>query len=279
MNKISALLFILPISAGCETRPANRESAVAKAPKAAPAPVNNTRFDTTIKTIHVLVALCDNKYQGIVPVPAKIGNGQDPANNLYWGCAFGVRSYFKNSKSWALVKQYVIDSIKMERLVFKHKKENIYLVADAYNGKYIKDCTLDFLKSCAGQVKDTLVVNGKTIGIYGNAKLLSYTGHDGLMDFGLTESFANADGKVRDAIILACISKKYFLPHIQQTKANPLVWSSGLMSPEAYTLHDAIETYISGQPAENIRSSAARAYAKYQHCNEKAARGLLVSGM
>ena len=29
------------------------------------------------KLIHVLVALCDNQFQGIVPVPAKIGNGDD----------------------------------------------------------------------------------------------------------------------------------------------------------------------------------------------------------
>ena len=35
------------------------------------------------KIIHVFVALCDNKYQGIVPVPKAIGNGQYPANNLY----------------------------------------------------------------------------------------------------------------------------------------------------------------------------------------------------
>ncbi|HST23582.1 MAG TPA: hypothetical protein VLR90_20895, partial [Blastocatellia bacterium] len=36
------------------------------------------------RVIHVLVALCDNEHQGIVPVPAKIGNGDDPQNNLYW---------------------------------------------------------------------------------------------------------------------------------------------------------------------------------------------------
>src|SRR5258705_8709276 len=60
-------------------------------------------MDTTFKTIHIYVALCDNKYQGIVPVPAKIGNGQDPDNNLYWGCAFGIRTYFKNSREWKLI--------------------------------------------------------------------------------------------------------------------------------------------------------------------------------
>src|SRR5262245_46059051 len=58
------------------------------------------QYDTTIQAIHIFVALCDNKYQGIVPVPAAIGNGQDPDNNLYWGCGFGIRTYFKKSSEW-----------------------------------------------------------------------------------------------------------------------------------------------------------------------------------
>jgi hypothetical protein len=39
--------------------------------------------DTTYKTFHILTALCDNTYQGIVPAPNAIGNGQDANNNLY----------------------------------------------------------------------------------------------------------------------------------------------------------------------------------------------------
>ena len=31
---------------------------------------------------HVIVALCDNESQGIVPVPARLGNGHDPGSNL-----------------------------------------------------------------------------------------------------------------------------------------------------------------------------------------------------
>ena len=49
------------------------------------------------KTIHIFVALCDNKYQGIVPVPKAIGNGQDHNNNLYWGALYGIRTYFKKN--------------------------------------------------------------------------------------------------------------------------------------------------------------------------------------
>jgi hypothetical protein len=274
MQKYIALLFFIPVLICCGSK-------IKKDPQKmviSASPGTDFRFDTTTKTIHVMVALCDNKYQGIVPVPAKIGNGQDPDNNLYWGCAFGIRSYFKSSSNWTLLRHYSIDSIKMERLVFKHKRANYYLVADAYNGKYIRQCTIDFLKSCAGQLKDTLTVHGKTIGINGNSALLSYIGHDGLMDFNLSGQYANTDGKSRDAIILACISKKYFGTLLLQTKANPLVWSTGLMSPEAYTLHDALEAYISNTSTPNIRMAAAKAYARYQHCSLKAASNLLVSG-
>jgi hypothetical protein len=236
------------------------------------------KFDTLTKTIHIFVALCDNKFQGIVPVPPKIGNGQDPNSNLYWGCGYGIRTYFKNSKEWKLLRIQKYDSIKLERLIFKHITKNYYLVADAYNGQYIKQCTKEFLYSCSGQLKDTIQINNDTIGICGNSKLVAYIGHDGLMDFELPESFENTDSKKRDCIILACISKSYFAPHLKETKANPLVWTTGLMCPEAYTLHDALSGYVNNESNENIRTKAALAYSKYQKCSEKAARYLLVTG-
>src|ERR1700733_9726445 len=70
-----------------------------------PLPKNIAYAKTTYKCIHVFVALCDNKYQGIIPVPAAIGNGQDPENNLYWGGDYGARTFFKRSKDWKLVRK------------------------------------------------------------------------------------------------------------------------------------------------------------------------------
>ena len=235
-------------------------------------------FDTLAKTIHVHVALCDNTYQGIVPVPEKIGNGQDPMNNLYWGCPYGIRTYFKKSSEWIFVKSSKINSTILERIVFKHATKDYYLIADAYNGKEIKKCTVNFLSGCAGLKQDTIHVKNRVIGIGGNASLLSYIGHDGLMDFQIDESFNKKDNKVRSCIILACISKSYFSPHLKNTGAIPLVWTTGLMCPEAYTLHDALTGYVNDESNEAIRSRAAQAYSKYQKCSEKAARGLLVTG-
>ena len=234
--------------------------------------------DTGFRSVHILVALCDNTFQGIVPVPPKIGNGQQPQSNLYWGCGYGIKSYFKKSAEWTLIRSIVIDSIKMQRLIFKHVSKKVYMVADAYNGKYIMNCTVDFLNSCAGKFKDTVHADSHVIGINGGSDLLCYIGHDGLMDFDLPDTFSNTDGLKRDCIILACVSKSYFSPFISKAGANPLVWTTGLMCPEAYTVHDAISGYVRNETPEQVRSRAAQAYSRYQKCGLKAARNLLVTG-
>ena len=44
------------------------------------------------KTVRIIACLADNRNQGIVPISAQLGNGQDPKNNLYWGALYGVKS-------------------------------------------------------------------------------------------------------------------------------------------------------------------------------------------
>jgi len=233
--------------------------------------------ESEIKTIHVFVALCDNKYQGITRVSAALGDGQNINTNLYWGARYGIRSYFKKSEEWKLLTSRKEKGIILERLIFKHVEKNYFLIADAYDGKYIRQCTLDFLNSGSGKQKDSLQINGKNIGTGGNASLLAYIGHDGLMDFQLSEDFVNTDNIKRDMIILACYSKKYFTPVLEQANVNMLVWTTNLMAPEAYTLHDALTGYVNGETNEEIREKAAAAYSKYQKCSLNAAKGLLVT--
>ena len=233
------------------------------------------------KTIHVFVALCDNTYQGIVPVPKKIGNGQDAANNLYWGCSYGIKSFFSNSKEWELQAPSIsnIENPILERCIFKHRFSNTWLVADAWDGQYIKPCTEAFFTACAGGSSDSVILkNGNIIVTLGSADLLVYIGHNGLMDFKINHTFPATDTLPRAAIMLACISKSYFAPLLQHTAAQPILWSTGLMAPEAYVLHDALSAWIKKQPPETIRSQAAAAYSKYQKCSVKAATNLLVTG-
>jgi len=229
------------------------------------------------KTIHVFVALCDNKYQGIVPVPKAIGNGQDPNSNLYWGALYGVRTYFKKSGEWKLLDTRGKNGVILERLIFKHTAANYYLIADAYDGQYIEQCTKDFLSGVSGNKKDTVMFNGKVLGTGGDASLSAYIGHNGLMNFELYETFINTDNKKRDAIILACYSKRFFSSYLKDANVNPLLWTTNFMAPEAYTLHDALSGYVSGETNESIRDRGAAAYAKYQKCGFNAAKKLLVT--
>lgn len=236
-------------------------------------------FAEEIRTIHVFVALCDNVNQGIVPVPAFMGNGKDTKQNLYWGLAGGIKTYFKNSKEWELIKTIKNPQDKiLERVLFKHKTSNVYLLADAYDGAEIKQTTIDFLKSSSGDFSIKMEVDSLTINFGGDSDLLSYIGHDGLMNFELDIDFTKVGSKEREVIILACLSKKYFAAHLKETGASPLVWTTGLMAPEAYTLKWALDGWVLNESDEEIRERAAQAYNIYQKCGIRASRNLLVTG-
>ncbi len=235
------------------------------------------------KTIHVVVALCDNKYQGIVPVPAKIGNGDDPSNNLYWGAAYGVKTFFKKSNEWTLITDQENPKAPiLERLIFKHKTQAVYLIADAYQGKEIKQSMIDFFDFSAGKKTEFLeaTVNAKpvSIAVGGNADLIAYVGHDGLMDFSLEKFSEKNDEAKRETIMLACISKRFFAEPLKASGARPLLWTTGLMAPEAYILKAAIDGWLAKESDLQIRARAAAAYNKYQKCGIRAATNLFATG-
>jgi len=234
------------------------------------------------KTIHVYVALCDNVYQGIVPVPKKIGNGKDPRLNLYWGAGYGVKTFFDvKTKDWKLVKSLKSSNPNiLDRLLFKHVTKEIYLLADAYDGEQIKPCVEDFLKSSNKQNTLTIKVADQELFFGGGAELVAYVGHDGLMDFDVNVPYFDIedDQNKNDVMILACYSRSYFSSEIEKANANPILWTTHLMAPEAYTLKAAIDGWINNETGAQIDERAAQAYHKYQKCGIRGARNLFTTG-
>ena len=242
--------------------------------------ISNAQNLNNPRIIHVFVALCDNENQGIVPVPTSIGNGQDPYTNLYWGAGYGVKNYFnKKSDNWTLIKTIKNPSSDiLERVVFKNTDSETYMVADAYDGAEIKQTIIDFLHSASGQFKDSVQIGDLKLNIGGNSDLVAYVGHNGLMDFDIDEKFKVNKSKIRDIIILACYSRNYFYRYLEKFNTNPLVWSKGLMSPEAYTLKLAIDGWILNETNLQIVDRARKAYDQYQKCGIKGATNLLTTG-
>lgn len=233
----------------------------------------------SIPVIHVFVALADNVNQGIVPVSATLGNGDNAATNLYWGAAFGIRTFFSRNKDWQLISVTPNPSTSiLERCIFKHRHTSSLLIADAYRGKEISKATWDFLEAAAGKPGEKLKAGDVQFHTGGSADLVAYIGHNGLMDFELHSHPKRRDDRQRRAIILACASKNFFSPALQQSGATPLLWTTNLMAPEAYVLSAAIDGWMKKESDEQIRLRAADAYHKYQHCGVKAARALFATG-
>ncbi len=232
------------------------------------------------RVVHIFVALCDNASQAIQKVPPKIGNGDDPAANLYWGCDDGVRAVFSRSKEWKRVSAADPDGDGpiLERLVFHNATANAWLVADGYRGKEIKRCISDYLEAMAGNLKVNAAAGDRTVAAGGAADLVAYAGHDGLMEFSLETPTPAPDNKPKAAISICCISRAYFTSHMRTLKATPLLLTTQLMYPAGQILHQSINGWLAGKDGKGCLQLAAAAYSANQKISLKSAAGVFCTG-
>ncbi|WP_009963107.1 hypothetical protein [Verrucomicrobium spinosum] len=234
-----------------------------------------------VQVVHVYVALCDNASQGIIPVPAKIGDGDKPDANLYWGCSDGLKSCFRASKSWKALPAVASPRAEvLERVVFRHAtRKDVYLVADAWRGREIKPCLQAFVNAAgATGAAESIQVKGSdgaevALPIGSQARWLAYIGHNGLMEFEVNwpEVPAGASAATsRRALVLCCIGQKYF-PKLGTPMA---LTTTQLMYPGAFILRDALEVVFDGKSDAEVKAAAARAYAGNQKISVKAAAGV-----
>lgn len=215
--------------------------------------------------ISVIVSLVDNESQGIVPVPAKIGNGDDPHNNLYWGAAYGVKTFLSKANGWRNLgcEKDINDTI-MERCQFAWK-DNLTVTADAYRGSRIDQAMLDFMQQAATPP------NAAT------REMVVFIGHDGLMDEQnqpIIERFPKHAGHDKQAVVLACMSEEFFSEHLLAAGAKPVVTTYSFMAPEAYVLEAVARGFANQASEAELRSSASAAYAKYQRISAKAGKSV-----
>lgn len=212
------------------------------------------------KEIRVFIALCDNKTQGIVPVGAKIGNGDDADANLYWGCSDGFGSLFSKSKQWKVTEsEKDVSEVILRRLTMQHVGGEMNLVAEAYKGSQMQQCTKDFEAAACSNKYD----------------LVAFIGHNGLMDFNLKVP-GKTEGNDTEVVVLCCLSEKYFGDRLRALGCRPILMTQQLMYPGSFLLHAALEKWNSGGTKSDIRAAAAAAYAKNQKISVKAASGVFV---
>jgi hypothetical protein len=210
------------------------------------------------KQVRVFVALCDNKTQGIMPVGEKIGNGDDPESNLYWGCSDGFGSFFRHSSRWKVTaSDKDVSATILRRLTLRHAEGDIDLVADAYRGSQIKQCIKDFEEAACSNKFD----------------LVAFIGHNGLMDLKL-EVPNKTEGNDTEVVVLCCVSESYFGDRLLALGCRPMLMTQQLMYPGSFILHSAIEKWRTGGSRADIRAAAATSYAKNKKISVRAATGV-----
>jgi len=283
--RFSALLLLISfITTFCKTR--NNENPVL--PDCAKQIINNEITKLKLKdflptkkniyTIHVFVALCDEKNQNINCGSRIAGKGNIPEYNLYWGnVPYGFKHFFMNNEEWTHIytNEKVGDNI-LERVAFKNKEKNIYIVADAYKGDKIKNAIQDFIFAAGGNkpIKLNITLNeNKRISLDagGNADFLVYAGHNGLLQSEILDSteviFENfkRNTKIsRKAVaVLSCFSKMLFTAFLQKAEAFPLLTTESTVAPEGYLIKAIIDSWIKMENESQILENIAKTYNLY----------------
>lgn len=232
---------------------------------------------------HILVPLCDNEHQGIVPTSKSLGDGMSLKTNLYWATRHGMKRYFKDLSSWKLLKEEKdISSSVLERVIFEKKYPNnakVFLIIDAYRGDKMQDCLNDFMNSMANKKAQQIEIDSNTnIQIYSNADLIGFNGHNGLMDTEINKVQLDTKKTPNDAVVIACASAEYFNPYFEKTETYPLVTTTNLLYPGAFVFEAIINNWAQMKDDELIRQSAGDAYHKAKNCGIRGARALFKTG-
>lgn len=230
--------------------------------------------------VHVFVPLCDNDNQGIVPVSKSLGDGKNVKTNLYWGAGYGVKTHFKKS-GWNVISEMNnLSEDVLERIIFEKNiapSVNVIVIADAYAGDKMQTCLEGFFNNLAETLNDSVKINDSLSIDLNNADLVAFTGHNGLMDNGVSETI-NKNAKPKDAVVIACISHPYFIERLNHLHAYPLITTNSLMAPEAYVLDAIINSWANMEEENFIFLSAANAYSKYQKCSLTSAKHIFKTG-
>ena len=227
---------------------------------------------------HVVVVLADNKHQGIVPVPEKLGNGQDPRNNLYWGALYGLRTHLIRKAQWVLVAKtknpakYILERLLLQKQM---GDRTIQVIAEAWDGAHMSEALDHYFACVSGTKKVTVTEDGsEPVAAGGDAHLVVFVGHNGLMDRDHDlPTHANSQ-PARATAALACRSRGYFSNHLSAAKANPVLMTNGLMAPEGYVVAALLEGFFRSHSKQKIAKEVATAYHAYQNCGMQAAMNL-----
>lgn len=243
-----------------------------------------------VVTVHV--ALCDNTWQGIVPVPAFLGNGDRPRTNLYWGAMHGLFGELRRSRRWRLVaRRRGVSPDIFEVAVFSRRFApgrfwrrhgvrrpfKVYVVGYAWRGRRIGRAVSAFVRDVYNDRSAILQLKaGNRIAGRGGSHVVGFIGHNHLMDVSVRRypfsGVRRSQRLAKGVFVLACRSHRYFARRMLNSNTANLAMTRTLMAPEAYTVRYLLNALASGADSRGLLQACVAAYARYQRINRRRAR-------
>ena len=226
--------------------------------------------------VEVHVPLCDSSI--IACGNAKLGDGDNPATNLYWSTTPGFGAWFaRKGSGWQRALATTTqtgDSDVLALHVYRRtlatpaawrkrgapKRFELDIVVRAWRGKAIDRALAAYADDISGKGARTVKLASGELAAGGAAQLVAFVGHNRLMDL---ESFEwPAPGaRAKGAIAIACDTAPYMKKQVSAPTRVPLLMTSDLLFANAAPLEAAVLAFASGAGYAQIRRDAATAYA------------------
>jgi hypothetical protein len=231
--------------------------------------------------VEVHVPLCDSSI--IACGNAKLGDGNNPATNLYWSTTPGFGAWFvRRGSGWKRVlKQTAADSGDPDVLavhVYRRTvaapaawrragapaRFEIDLVIHGWRGTAIDRALAAYAADVSGQRARTLTLaDGTTLDAGGAAQIVAWVGHNRLMDLDTFAWPAPAETP-KGAIAIACLTADYMEKPVSAPTRVPLLMTRDFLFANAAPLEATVLAFAAGGGYAKIRLDAATAYAGVQ---------------
>jgi len=221
------------------------------------------------------VVLWDASFNGRRRFP--ITDGNDPKHNLYWGAGYGMYHGFKNVFRWKLVGEEK-DKVAVFKKVYSpnpfwqgmgvKKPFEVYVVLNLYKSDVITDGYRDFAKNLFGNRPQRVTLkDGKIIEAGSQSRIVGYIGHMTGRGKNAIKTVRNsqsiAQGEPKGVFMTSCLSAPVFSHEVLGENTYGLLFTTGLLAPEAYIQNALFDAIARGLKGDKIIHSVASAYANY----------------
>jgi hypothetical protein len=232
--------------------------------------VANLAADQPLSVV-VHVPLCDSSI--IACGNAKLGDGNNPATNLYWATTPGFGRWFaRKGSGWKRVSE--TSETGDEDVLLVHTWERKLPAPAAWRraGAPARFTTRIEVRAWRGTAIDRALAAYAADLHAGKVHLVAWVGHNRLMD---VASFTwPAPAKVATgAIAIACHTAAYMEERVPAATRVPLLMTRDFLFANAAPLEAAVLAFAAGGDYARIREAAAAAYAAVQQRDLRRVRG------